>query len=208
MHPNPLYRNTDHDHTLAYARERSFGMLTINAAIGPIAAHIPFILSKDETTLDAHIMRSNPLWRAIETAQPALLAITGPDAYVSPDWYGMENQVPTWAYTAVHLRGTLSRLPQEDLLDILDRLSDQFESRLAPKPVWKTDKMPDDVMARFMRMIVPIRMMIESVDSTHKHLQNKPEFARHGAADGINASPIGVANADIATHIHNIKDPT
>ncbi len=204
MHPNPLYRHTDHAHTLDYARTRSFGMLTINAAVGPVAAHIPFVISEDETSLDAHIMRSNPIWRAIETPQPALMAVTGPDAYVSPDWYGMEHQVPTWSYIAVHLRGTLTRLPQEDLLPILDRLSDQFEERLTPKPIWKTDKMPDDAMTRMMRMIVPIRMSIESVDSTHKLLQNKPESARLGAADALDALPTAPTISD---HIRQLKEP-
>ena len=203
MHPNPLYRHTDHAHTLDAARAHSFGMLTINAAVGPIAAHIPFVISDDETYLDAHIMRSNPIWRAIETPQPALLAVTGPDAYISPDWYGMEDQVPTWAYIAVHLRGTLTRLPQEDLRGVLDRLSDQFESRLAPKPVWKTDKMPAEAMDRMMRMIVPIRMSIESVDSTHKLLQNKPESARLGAADALDALQIPPSISD---HIRQLKD--
>ncbi len=202
MHPNPIYRHTDHAHTLDFARARSFGMLTINAAVGPIAAHVPFVISEDGTSLDAHIMRSNPIWRAIDTPQPALLAVTGPDGYVSPDWYGMEDQVPTWAYIAVHLRGTLTRRPQEELRGILDRLSDQFEARLAPKPIWKTDKMPAEAMDRMMRMIVPIRMSIESVDSTHKLLQNKPESARLGAADAIEAIP----DTPISTYIRQIKD--
>ena len=208
MHPNPMYRNDDHDHTLEYARERAFGVLTINGSDGPLAAHIPFIIAEDETYLEAHVMRSNPIWRAIETPTPALLTISGADSYISPDWYGVDDQVPTWNYVAVNLRGTLSRLPVEDLRGVLDRLSHQFESRLLPKPIWKADKMTPEILERFMRMIVPIRMEIEVTDSTWKLGQNKTETARKRAADGLEAAKIGQDTHHIATLMRNIKDPT
>ena len=35
----------------------------------------------------------------------------------------------------------------------LDRLSENFETQLAPKPVWKASKMTPEVLARLMRQI-------------------------------------------------------
>ena len=102
----------------------------------------------------------------------------GPDGYVSPDWYGIGDQVPTWNYVAVHLRGTLDLLPQESLRGHLDRLSAAFEGRLLPKPPWKTDKLSADVLERFLRMIVPCRMTIGDVQGTWKLGQNKTAGAR------------------------------
>ncbi|MGB3279065.1 MAG: FMN-binding negative transcriptional regulator, partial [Pseudorhodobacter sp.] len=119
-------------------------------------------------------------------------------AYVSPDWYGAEDQVPTWNYVAVHLRGRMEALPSEALRPHLERLSAHMEAQLAPKPIWTMDKMTDDAIARMMRMILPFRMVIETVDSTIKLNQNKTEAQRAGAAKGIAAAPVGMEAAQIA----------
>lgn len=198
MHPNPTYRHDNPAHTLDFARGRGFGMLTINGEDGPLAAHIPFLISSDGSYLEAHVMRSNPIARALKTPQKGLMAVSGPDGYISPDWYGADDQVPTWGYVAAHLRGSLELLPQDDLLGVLDRLSQEFEARLAPKPIWKTAKVAPDALAKMMRMIVPIRMNIATTDSTWKLAQPKPEASRQGAADGLETSPIGMQQAELA----------
>jgi transcriptional regulator len=144
-----------------------------------------------------HLARSNPIARAALPA-PALLAVSGPDAYVSPDWYGAVDQVPTWNYTAVHLRGVLEPLPQEALRPHLQRMSTQMEARLAPKPIWTLDKMSEDAITRMFRMIVPFRLAIASVESTMKLNQNKTDAQRAGAAAGIAAAPIGLDALRIA----------
>ena len=156
-----------------------------------MASHIPYIISDDGKYLEAHLVRSNPIARAISEPTPALLAVSGPDGYISPDWYGVDDQVPTWNYLAVHLRGTIQVLPQDALPAHLDRLSVSLEERLAPKPIWKMDKVSPDALAKLMRMIVPIRLEISTIDSTRKLAQNKPDAARLGAADELTTSAIG-----------------
>ena len=47
--------------------------------------------------------------------------------------------------------------------------------------------MGEGVMDRMMRMILPFRLRITTVDGTWKLGQNKPETARIGAADGLDA---------------------
>ena len=102
MHPNPAFRKTAADRNLAFARARGFGVLSVNGPDGPLMAHVPFLLSDDGTMADLHLARSNAVIAAGLPAQ-AILAVIGPDAYVSPDWYGVADQVPTWNYIAVHL---------------------------------------------------------------------------------------------------------
>lgn len=86
-------------------------------------------------------MRSNQIWRALsEGPLSAVVAVSGGDSYVSPDWYDMPDRVPTWNYVAVDLRGTLRQLPQEELLGILERLSGEFERRLLLKSPWLVNK--------------------------------------------------------------------
>ena len=199
MHPNPVYRGPDADRNLAFARDRGFGMITISGADGPLASHIPFVLNDAGDRLAAHIVRSNPIWRALrEGSATALVAMTGPDGYVSPDWYGVIDQVPTWNYVAVHLRGEVSLLPDERLKPHLADLSASFEPRLAPKKSWTMDKMNDDPLARMLRMIAPIEMRITSVDGTWKLNQNKADDVRLAAAEGMEHSPIGLEMAALA----------
>lgn len=192
MHQDPVFRENDPQHTLDFARARGFGTLLINGDPSPIAAHIPFVLSADNTYIEAHVMRSNPIARALKNPQSALLTVSGPDGYISPDWYGVENLVPTWNYVAVHLRGTLTLMDQDEILGVLDRISAHNENQLSPKKPWTTDKMPTDAIDRLMRMIVPIRLDVNDADSTWKLGQNKPDTARKGAIEGLQTSPLGM----------------
>ena len=191
MHPNPIYRGEPADRNLGFARERGFGALSVAAEGRPLIAHVPFRLDAEGRTAELHLMRSNPVARAATAPVEALLAVTGPDGYVSPDWYGVPDQVPTWNYVAVHLRGRLVPLDHGALHALLDRLSETFETPLAPKAPWTSAKMSPGVMERMMRAILPFRLEIAEVEGTWKLGQNKTAEARSGAARGIDAYGIG-----------------
>ena len=184
MHPNPAFRQTPAERNLTFARARGFGILTVNGAAGPLLAHVPFLISADGTWADLHLARSNAIARSGLPA-PAVIAVSGPDAYISPDWYGLDDQVPTWNYVAVHLRGTLAPLPVETLRDHADALSARFEAELAPKKPWVSGKMAEGTMDRMMRMILPFRLVIGTVEGTWKLNQNKPDPARLSAATAL-----------------------
>ena len=207
MHPNPIFRTAPEQQNLAFARNRAFGMLGINASDGPLLAHVPFLLNADGTSLDLHLVRSNPIARAIPEPTPAVIAVTGPDGYVSPDWYGIEDQVPTWNYVAVHLRGMIRLLPQDDMRDMLDRQSDHFERTLLPKPMWKTAKVAPDILDRMMRQIVPARMTVTAVHGTWKLNQNKPDAVRLAAADHLQAAGLGIESDHLAQLMRTPPQP-
>jgi transcriptional regulator len=193
MHPNPAFRKTPTEANLAFARQRGFGTLCVNGPEGPILAHVPFLLADDGGTAAMHLARSNGI---LQNGLPAgaVLAVQDHDFYVSPDWYGIPDQVPTWNYVAVHLRGRLEPVPMAELEAHVNALSDEFEARLAPKPVWTSAKMGEGVMARMLRMILPVRLVIERVDGTWKMGQNKSEGARAGVMAALEAG--GPAQAD------------
>ena len=194
MHPNPTFRKASDTQNLALAAEIGAGLLTLSSEGAPLAAQVPFAIRDGAVWL--HLVRSNPVARAAPGA--ARLIIAGPQGYISPDWYGLEDQVPTWNYVSVHLLGPLEPLPQSEMRAVLDLLSEEFEARLAPKPAWTADKMPEEALARMMRMIQPFRMPIEAVEGTWKLAQNKPEAARLAAAEGLAAAPAGPELAQLA----------
>lgn len=191
MHPNPAYRAHSGEDNLAFARERGFGVLAINGDAAPMLSHIPFLLTEDGLSADLHLVRSNPISRSINGDTPATIAVSGPDSYISPDWYGIDDQVPTWNYVAVHLTGTLTPLPDDTLADLLARLSAHFEEPLAPKPVWSQAKMTPTVLTRMMRMIRPFRLTISDIQGTWKLGQNKPDDVRLAAAGQVAAFGAG-----------------
>ena len=154
-------------------------------------AHVPFLVDEAGAQVWLHLVRSNPIARQLAGPLNAKIVVSGADGYISPDWYGVTDQVPTWNYVAIHLTGVLEQRPQEELRDVLDRQSRHFEEQLEPKPPWKTDKMTPDVLDKMMRQIVPCRMQITGVDGTWKLNQNKPDEVRLRAADQVDAFGMG-----------------
>jgi transcriptional regulator len=188
MHTNPAFRQDPREKNLAFARAQGFGVLTVNGPDGPYASHIPFLLNDDASFAELHLARSNPIARAGLPA-PALLAVSGPDTYISPDWYGphaeVPDQVPTWNYVAVHLRGTLQPLPEDALRPHVDALSAEHEGRITGKRPWTSAKMTEGAMPRMMRMILPFRFHVTSVEGTWKLNQNKTPEIRARAAEAL-----------------------
>ena len=205
MHPNPAFRATDVLRSMAFAHERGFGILTVNAEPYPLSSHIPFVLSEDGAQVRAHLVRSNPIVTLLETGDTrAMLNVAGPDGYISPDWYGEPDQVPTWNYVAVHLKGVLRKISDENLEAHLDELTAQFENRLEPKLPWTSAKLSPEKHQRLMRALVPVEMELHEIDSTWKLNQNKPDAARLAAAEAVAASQIGQELAYLASLM---KDP-
>jgi transcriptional regulator len=204
MHPNPVFHDADTVRNIAFARARAFGLLVLGAAGAPHVSHIPFLLSEDATTADLHLVRSNPIARMGKGPHEAKIVISGPDSYVSPDWYGVADQVPTWNYIAVHLTGMLEQLPHEEMHDMLARQSAAYEAQLAPKAPWTTSKMTPEVLQKMMGMIVPFRFALTGVDGTWKLGQNKPDAVRIAAADQMTEHGIGSGVQEIAQRMRRL----
>ena len=210
MHPSPLFRTTSRESNLAFARERGFGVLAVSAgdAGGPLLSHIPFLLAEGGGAVHAHLARPNPILKYLaEGERPAVLAVGGPDSYISPDWYEADpGLVPTWNYVAVHLRGVLRLRPEEVLREHLDALAAQFERRLHPKPPWRISKVPERQLKALMRAIRPVELEVEAVDGTWKLNQNRPDEARLNAARHVEGSGLGAETAVLAGLMRNLPE--
>ncbi|MEX3314030.1 FMN-binding negative transcriptional regulator [Sulfitobacter sp. PS-8MA] len=204
MHPNPIFRKEGRDRNLGFARDVGFGVLAINGAEGPLMAHVPFILNDAGDLAELHLVRSNPIARALKTPQPVRLAVSGADSYVSPDWYGIADQVPTWNYVAVHLTGTLELRPAEELPDLLARQSAIYEARLAPKTPWKMDKMTPEARDKMLRMILPCQIRVTGIEGTWKLGQNKEDAVRRAAAEQMAAHGFGTEPAVMAALMRGV----
>ena len=183
MHPNPQFRWEDREAMRAFATEIGFGMLFAATPDGPRVAHIPFVFL-DEDRIGFHVARGNGISRGLEGTE-ALFVVNGPDAYISPDWYELSDQVPTWNYLTLEMQGTVTKMDRETLIAQADALSLQHETRLAPKPVWTREKMADGLFEKMLGGIFGFEMRVTAMRGTAKLGQNKTPEARANVADAL-----------------------
>ncbi|MGE0667379.1 MAG: FMN-binding negative transcriptional regulator [Sphingomonadales bacterium] len=159
-----------------------FGLLVA----GSDAAHIPFVLDREQSLLRCHVARANPIWkRAIGSS--VLAVFQGPHGYVSPDWYESENQVPTWNYMAVHVTGMVRELPETALEAHLRALVAQSERRLAPKSAWDLGEVPAAKVAGMIRGIVGMEIPLDRVEAMWKLSQNRTQGDRRNVIRALRA---------------------
>jgi transcriptional regulator len=209
MYVRPVFE-MNREEAVKLLRERAFGLLIVPTGGAPVAVHVPFLVterSSEGIQIECHIARANPLHTHVGAGCKALLACSGPDAYISPDWYGSSNQVPTWTYAAVHVTGTARILAESDLLGHVDRLSAQFEARLAPKKPWTSAKMDEARRAAMLRAIVGIAIDVEEIAGSTKLVQHKTQAEQAGAIEGLRArdDPASLAIVELMEDVMRSK---
>src|SRR6478736_3243917 len=175
MYTPPMFKS-DRAASLAFAQTRGFGLVCASDGAKPIASSLPFYLTfADDGTPRAafHVARHNPLVKLAGGTASWLLAVTGADAYVSPDWYVSPDQVPTWLYQVVHLTGTVRTLSDDELAAQIETLSAKFEDRLLPKKPWKSSKMTAGRLDALKKAIVGLQMTVEEIEGSFKLNQHK-----------------------------------
>ncbi|MDP9413194.1 MAG: FMN-binding negative transcriptional regulator [Pseudomonadota bacterium] len=186
MHPNAKFDWKDRSEMLALIQEVSFCTVFVATAAGNFAIHVP-VLVGGETFLRFHVAKANRAASALAEAR-ALLSCVGPNAYISPDWYGTPDQVPTWNYLAVEAEGRLRTMDLPELVQHLDALSALQEARLAPKKHWTRAKMRPGLFERMTAGILGFEMKIEALRGTRKLAQHKTAAEVDGAVRGLAAS--------------------
>lgn len=154
----------------------------------PDATFLPVLWEGDR--LVGHLARANAHWRRIVDGSPALAVVTGPDTYVSPSWYASKVEhgrvVPTWNYSVVHLRGTVRVHDDEAWVrGLVTRLTDRHEAGRAEP--WAVTDAPADYVAKNLRPIVGVEVVVGSVEAKAKLSQNRSEEDRAGVATGLAA---------------------
>jgi transcriptional regulator len=203
MYTPPPFK-PDRSASLAFAEARGFGLVCAWDGAKPIASLLPFYLSyaADGTPRAAfHLARHNPLIKLAGTSS-WMLAVTGPDAYVSADWYVSPDQVPTWLYQAVHLTGPVRPLSDDELAVQIDTLSAKFENWLLPKKPWTSAKMTAARLEAMKKAIVGLEMTVEEVEGSFKLNQHKSE-TDYAAVAGALASQADAGAQQIA---HLMRD--
>ena len=172
-------------------------LVTVGPDGRPDATLLPVLVSG--STVRAHLARANDHWRRIAPGSPGLLVVTGADAYVSPGWYASKQEhgrvVPTWNYSEVHLRGSVTVHDDPDwVLDVVTGLTERHEGG-RERPWAVTDAPPAYVRGQ-LRAIVGVELVVEhasgvegveGVEGKAKLSQNRSDADRRGVVAGLRA---------------------
>ena len=143
-------------------------MFVLPTSGAPMASHVPFLVNEQpdgKIQIALHVARANRLHTLIGTGCQAFLVCQGPDAYISPDWLCVPNQVPTRAYVSAHVTGTATVLPDAESLAHVGQLSEYFEQRLHPKEPWTLSAADMDRLDALLQAIVSIVVDVEKVEA-------------------------------------------
>jgi transcriptional regulator len=191
MYVNPHYAERELAVLHEMIETARFGLLVLCAG-GPLAAHIPFVLRRDQGaygTLVAHVARIDPLARHLGDGSEArgeheaLAIFSGPRAYVSPQWYQGEG-LPTYNFLAVHASGRPRLLEDRDMvLAYLAELVDVHEQRFSTP--WSLVSAAEEHVDELLPHIVAFTLEISSLQGKRKLSQNKSAEDRDGVIRGL-----------------------
>lgn len=195
----PSHFKMDRSAALAFAAARGFGLVVAHDGTRPLASPLPFHLDYrcDGTPLATfHVARGNPLAALAARGGQWLIAVTGADAYVSPEWYVSPDQVPTWLYETVHLSGGVRALPGS--LDAVERLTGQFEKPSGAAAPWDVGRVTPGRLSAMLRAIVAIEMEVELVEGSAKLNQQKSDADHVAVVAGLRSGgdPLAAQIAD------------
>ncbi|PKA24607.1 FMN-binding negative transcriptional regulator [Leptospira meyeri] len=148
--------------------ENPFSVLVSESENGMVATHLPLLLSKDKQTLVGHLAKPNPQKESV--GKEVLCIFSGPHCYISPSWYETERAVPTWNFTAVHVKGILkivedSKKIHEGLVTLVKR----FESKDSKYQIESVDF---NYIEGLKKGIVPFEIQITHIEGKQKLSQN------------------------------------
>ena len=138
------------------------------------AAHIPLHFDKDRKWAYGHLAKTNELaakWVLEESKNDALFIINGPSAYISSSWYATE-EVPTYNYTAIQVKGSRRLRNRVETDDDLKRLVDYYEQK-EPKGLTYDTYSPKTLLQS--KGVVGFSLEIKSIRAIEKLSQNRKE---------------------------------
>ena len=138
------------------------------------AAHIPLHFDKDRKWAYGHLAKANELaakWVLEESKNDALFIINGPSAYISSSWYATE-EVPTYNYTAIQVKGSRRLRNRAETDDDLKRLVDYYEQK-EPKGLTYDTYSPKTLLQS--KGVVGFSLEIKSIRAIEKLSQNRKE---------------------------------
>ena len=170
MHPNAAFHWIDRSEMLDFVAEHSFAHIFTASEAGQFVVHAPVIVRDGRIWF--HVAKRNRIADQLDGGR-ALVSVSGREGYQSANWYVSEDQVPTWHYEVVEIEGTVRQLADEELIALLDQLSEVMEGRHSPEKPWTRAKMAPGKFEAMTKAIVGFEVEPTEVRGTRKFNQHK-----------------------------------
>jgi transcriptional regulator len=174
-------------------RGNALSTLVYAGASGLIADHVPFLVDPEPApfgTLRGHVARANPVWKECPVDREVLVVFHGLNTYITPSWYAAKREhgkvVPTWNYVVVHAYGRPRFIEDPAWLRVLvTQLTDTHEAGRAEP--WKVTDAPEDYLAKQLRAIVGVEIVLTRLIGKWKANQNRSAADVRGVIAGLTA---------------------
>lgn len=178
MYNYPHYKEHDARQVVEFMQQHAFVMLITSDKSGRVeATQIPVLIEEKEGKIFiyGHIARKSDHQKALEENDNALIIFTGPHTYVSGTWYtGNLQQASTWNYISVHARGKVKWTDENDLIELLRKLSLHFENNnTASTTIY--DNLPEEYLGKLRKAIVGFEIEVTELENVYKLSQNRDE---------------------------------
>lgn len=175
MYNLPYFKEKDQQVVLEFIHQHPFAFISgCDENNKPVATQIPVFIEdrNGKLYLSGHMMKQTDHHKAFEKNPNVLCVFTGNHTYVSATWYSDPHQASTWNYMSVHVKGQISFLDENSLVDVLKKTSLHFENGNANSST-VYENLPGDYRSRLIKAIVAFEVEVTSIENVFKLSQNR-----------------------------------
>lgn len=176
MYNLPYFKAQDNKEVLEFMHKNPFIILCgCDENNKPVATQVPVLIEQrdDALYLLGHIMNNTDHHKAFIKNHNVLAIFNGPHTYVSASLYSNPQTGSTWNYITAHVKGLLSFLSKEKLLEILERTTARFENNENSPASFK--RLPADYVKQLVPAISAFEIKVISIENVFKLSQNRNE---------------------------------
>ena len=173
MYIPKIYKSEDQDLMKKIISENGFALL-ISDKDKLAATHSMFLLNENggDFYLETHISKANFQAKVLKDGDEVLCDFLGAHSYISSSWYDHQN-VSTWNYEAVQIRGKVKLMNDDELYEHLRKLTFKYEK--PQKCPMLVENMGDEYVRKEMEGAFGIYIFPTEVFIVNKLSQNRNE---------------------------------
>lgn len=188
MYNLPYFKEKDAQLVMDFIHQHPFAFIAgCDETSKPVATQIPVFIEEraGKLFLTGHMMRNTDHHKAFVKNPHVLCVFTGPHTYVSATWYHNPHQASTWNYMSVHVKGEMSFLDEEGLINVLQKTSMHFENNNAASTT-VYENLSDEYRKPLLKAIVAFEIEVKEIDNVFKLSQNHNKETYHNIIQKLN----------------------
>jgi len=205
MYTPKAFECDDYSKIFGLIKDNPLATLVCQTETGLEANHLPLLVDQysGQKMLIGHIAKANPLHKKLVNDTEVLVTFQGAQAYISAGYYPSKQSdprvVPTWNYTAVHIKGRIRFTDDKSQLrHIIEAITNSQEQHR--KHPWKVSDAPDEYIDKMLNAIIGLTITLDDIQAKWKVSQNHSEENKHGVAQALLKSGQHTMAKEVAAH--------